>query len=167
MPIFRHAPGILRDGEKGPAEISQVRVCYNRKELRRRLKPFNCPSIIVPGKFPYRAFVRFLAKIAHGIAIAEVGFGAAPLLLEIVEGDVSQAGWLIGNTVDDLGKASKPNMHLYGTRIATDGEFSLLVVTLNLFAGLLAPSYSIVAAAFDNKYPPNLPPWPEMKGRQP
>lgn len=161
MPIFKDAPGIFRDGQKGKAEISHMRSCHNSDAFKKVLQSFKAQSFVIPGGVPEESFIRTLAKIAHGIAISEFGFRFEPLLLDIIEGNVSEAGWVIGKG-SELTKPERHNSHMFAHRIITEEGISLIVITLHLFAGLMAPSYCLVAGAFDSNRPPPQPAWPEM-----
>ena len=88
---------------------------------------------------------RFLAKIAHGCAVADRGLGNfEPYLLTLILGDTSQAGYLVGGSAD-VSDGSENSLHEIRIQYRNLGKDRLVVVQIQLFSFLSAPVYQVVA----------------------
>jgi len=149
MPVFESLPGIARAAEIGPLKRIGWRLSRNNEHFIKALHSLNAdPNSAVIVHFDTQAFVRMLAKIAHGIAWAELGGdGFQPGLIGIIEGsELDNAGYLIGVDPNDLSHTIQ-NSHVYSCfAVATNDPDTLFVhVRIRLWAALGAPTYSLIA----------------------
>jgi hypothetical protein len=89
------------------------------------------------------SFCRMLAKIAHSMAVAEIGLGRFhPHLLEIIYGRDEQPHQLIGGLLER--RAPTRHRHEITTMVHEIGNSELIVAEIRLFADLGAPTYVVV-----------------------
>jgi len=103
--------------------------------------------------FSLADFVRLLAKIAHGAAVADFGHGHfRPLLLDLILDKSSLPGYsahYVGGAPGKLPDTER-STHRVSTAVHHVNEKALLVVTIRLFGFLVppAPVYVVVAGEF-------------------
>jgi hypothetical protein len=97
------------------------------------------------------AWVRMLAKIAHGIAVAELGpDGFDPKLPDLILGrNPLLAGYLVGQGMVPIPLPENHPLHQVSILNATMGEQEIAVVHLRLFAdlGIETPTYTVVVGS--------------------
>lgn len=93
------------------------------------------------GKFEPLMFARFLAKIAHGYAVAELGIDAfEPTTRALIRGHDSRMNQFVGG---QLG-ADLPADELHCLRHCIRNDSGAIVVCIRLFALLSAPIYHVL-----------------------
>jgi hypothetical protein len=157
LPQFKEQPGVLRDGEVGPLDVDGFWIFQRRSSSLNSalLKHAKSRDSKITANMNVWDFARMLAKMAHGIAIAEYGFCFEPMLIELIEGDgLPQAGYLIGNASTPVSAIPKGagDGHGYRTDMWTlSPELQLVVVSLRLFAGQeTSPTYDVVTGLIEH-----------------
>jgi len=116
-------------------------------ETQRRLIDQQRVGIGVDGV----AWVRLLAKIAHGIAVAELGLGGfTPSLPDLILGkNPDLASYLVGRGMKPMPVLNPAPLHDIQLHRATFSGGEVSVVNLRLFAelGLKIPTYSVVVGS--------------------
>lgn len=88
-----------------------------------------------------------LAKIAHSMAVAELGLaGFRPFLLDIIHGRAEDAHQFVGGRLK--ARPALPHRHevlILGYEI---GETTLVAAEVRLFADLGAPTYVVVVGEY-------------------
>jgi hypothetical protein len=116
-----------------------------REKIQARLARSNRVGIL----FAIVPWARMLAKIAHGLAVAELGLESFdPDLLDLILGrDVSTASYFVGEAVHRQVTPSPPPAHEMGWTPMHCANRWLAVVHIRLFSDLgpQAPGYSVVA----------------------
>ena len=146
LPTFTKPPTILQAREPCELSLSEVRHYHNADANAARLMQFGAEEIIVKPEFRPDFFVRWLAKVAHGVAVANYGMEFTPLLLDLIEGgDIGGAGYLIGSQVRDMPAPTTAAQHSVRSDVLyRDDTDGMLVVHLQLFAAEKTPVYSVV-----------------------
>jgi len=151
LPEFER-PGILA-GEEPAGEFKNVRLhAWWPPDLQSRLghlKAAGMKKKSLSG-FLFNDFVRLIAKIAHGVAVANYGHASFhPFLLETILNRSTSAAYYIGGTGERLPEKENET-HRVTTAIHHVDEKVLLVVTIRLFAFMHppAPIYVVVAGEF-------------------
>ena len=106
-------------------------------------------------KFRIDHFVRFLAKIAHGYAVAKAGDLLTPLLLPIIHGDLTKQYDLIGGNGKEL--PARDFLWQVAPTVSVIAGRIYMVVSIRLFAFLGAPVYQVVAGEITGEYSGLLP----------
>ena len=148
LPVFTKPPTILQAGKPCLVSLTEVRNYHNKDANAAKLVAYGAEEIIVVPEFRPDYFIRWLAKVAHGVAVANYGMEFTPLLLDLIEdGDVGGAGYLIGSQVRDMPAPAAAAQHsvrsdvLYLANSDADG---MVVVHVQLFAAEKTPIYSVV-----------------------
>lgn len=139
---FRGLPGVLA-GRPANGEINWefwARSWLGEQALK-RVSPRR--EGLHLGSLKPITFARFLAKVAHGYAVAETG-GATfePMLLDLILGRSEEIAFLIGGYPDDREPLSDEFFLQWGWAQNERGAF--LVVEIRLYANLGAPTYLVV-----------------------
>jgi hypothetical protein len=111
---------------------------------RWQAKKYGAEEILVVSDFRPDYFIRWLAKVAHGMAVANYGMEFEPLLLGIIEGNLDEAGYMVGAPVKDIPAPSTANQHTIGTSVLYNGKDGLIVTHIQLFAENGTPGYCLV-----------------------
>lgn len=93
-----------------------------------------------------KRFYQFLAKTAHALAVAELGFdGFRPLLRKVIDGhfNFSDMHYLIGGYPETIPPSDA--LHEVGLERRQHGAKGFVVAKLRFFANLGAPTYCVVA----------------------
>lgn len=100
------------------------------------------------GKVNPELFARFLAKIAHGYAVAYLGVdGFTPFLLEAILSESSDPFLYVGGFSEP--PANEHALHFLQHGHAVLGDTTLVLVRIRLFASLGAPEYVVVAGKYN------------------
>ena len=103
LPVFTKPPSILQAGEPCAVSLTEVRNYHNKAANAAKLVQYGAEEIIVVPEFRPDYFIRWLAKVAHGVAVANYGMEFTPLLLDLIEGATSaKLTTLIGSQVRDM-----------------------------------------------------------------
>jgi hypothetical protein len=159
MPIISGRPAILT-GSNDP--WSEFRFPFHDRVETARRFALHGEHVAVDTPFHMDAFLRLLAKIAHGMLFAEFEMaGIRPLLLNIIkEGETEEAWRLIGQEpfvvrynpftrmISEGG--GRPTGPIVQTTVeqAPDGRI-VIVVRIRLFSEYGAPTYVVVAGESD------------------
>jgi hypothetical protein len=88
-------------------------------------------------------FGRFLAKVAHSYAVADLGFESfRPLLLELIQGKSEAVSYLVGGATEV--PPADENTFVLRTGWGTIGDTTYAIVELRLYAELATPLYHVV-----------------------
>lgn len=99
------------------------------------------------GKVNPQLFARFLAKIAHGYAVAYLGVdGFAPFLPEVILDESSDPFLYVGGYSEP--PANEAALHSVEHGYAVLGGTKFVLVRIRLFASLGAPEYVVVAGTY-------------------
>ncbi len=151
LPGFREIPGILEGRAPQPMMQFEYKI-FGRldmvEETKRRLAEQQRVGISLDGY----AWVRMLAKIAHGYAIAELGFGRfSPALPNLILGrNPILATYLVGKCPLPPPIPENPPLLMIDMRCASVGEQRFVAVNMRLFAdlGRETPVYTVIAGSF-------------------
>jgi hypothetical protein len=89
------------------------------------------------------SFHRMLAKIAHSMAVAEIGLACfRPFLLEIILGQNKETHQFVGGYLE--GRPELQHRHEITTMARECGEATLIIAEIRLFADVGAPTYVVV-----------------------
>jgi hypothetical protein len=153
-------PGLISGRASGAPLDAEIRIYQNVEELRKRASLYTTQDLSVSGKVHVASYLRLLAKIAHGMTVVELGFNFEPLLLDIIEGNVSDAAFLMGASHKEFDESLKPNTHLLAHEIiAAPNGVSYVLISVGLFHGLGAPVHTVVSGRFNTANPPPRPSW--------
>lgn len=144
MPMFLQPPGIMI----GKAPDFRLNMIYQVFEHRDEIVAPTPPGTRVALHFENVAFVRMLAKIAHALAIAELGFdGIDPELPDLLFGrNFALASYLIGCSNEDLPVPDDDNLsHQIGWGVYPWGDQLLVGIRIRLFARHQTPAYNVIA----------------------
>ncbi|GAB2808174.1 hypothetical protein [Dyella kyungheensis] len=139
---FLRLPGIL-SGLLPSGEITWEFWCraWEAEAALQRVRPTQ-EGLHLGGLRPI-TFARFLAKVAHGYAVAEIGLESfEPLLLDLILGRSEEISHLIGGDGRDMPPMDEEFYLTSGWHEDVHGSF--LVVVMRLYANLGAPWYSVV-----------------------
>ncbi|HEV2676388.1 MAG TPA: HNH endonuclease [Aliidongia sp.] len=148
IPALRNLPGILAGG----APSNRVDFDYKifagveiMEETQKRLEEQKRVGIGIDGF----AWVRLLAKIAHGIAVAELGLeGFNPELPDLILGrNLNLASYLVGKGPSLTPEPDRPPLHQVSRLEAAVNDRKMVAVQIRLFAELGAevPTNIVVA----------------------
>jgi hypothetical protein len=144
MPIFLQPPGIMI----GKAPDTRLNMIYQVFERRDQTVAPTPPGTRVALHFENVAFVRMLAKIAHGLAIGELGFdGIDPELPDLLFArNLALASYLIGCSNEDVPVPDDEHLsHQIGWGVYPWGDQLLVGVRIRLFAKHHTPAYNVIA----------------------
>ena len=117
-------------------------------ETKRRFQEQNAVGIHLDGY----SWVRMLAKIAHGYAVAELGLkGFLPALPDLILGrNPRLSGYLIGRCPVPPAIPDNPPLLMIEMRCASIGKRRFVAVNMRLFADLggETPVYTVIAGSF-------------------
>jgi hypothetical protein len=160
MPEFHAFPGIIT-GDDSPIPVSH-RASYNEQEVRRRARLHSRnKDVVVEKLFNFPAFIRTLAKIAHGMMFMTYDVAdIQPLLLNIIlRGDLENYWCKIGGSppIGSPDVVASVHEHRIRTQIVTQpmGEMWVMV-SIHLFPHLNAPAYTLIAGRA-SQHPPQIP----------
>lgn len=156
LPRFAELPGVIGDGKMRLTPIESFLTFTSKGRLLRAAKHYNpTRDTLIRVEFSFPDFLRMLAKIAHGIAVAEFEFGYEPDLVELIEGiGLNYSGYVIGRGVADLASPKEGAGHAYKCDLYAYGPFTLILVSIRLFAGIdRTPTYTLVAGATEGRKP--------------
>lgn len=156
--VFENLPGLMTGAAPSVPYVT-LRIYHNRNSEVQKARPLTGGELSVDGAFHTASFIRLTAKIAHGYAITHFGFEFQPLLLDIIEGDLSASGHFIGASDKNFDRPALANRHIMGHEVRAAGDTSYILVYVGLFAGLGAPVHVTIAGAFDTAKPPTPPSW--------
>ncbi len=128
---------------RNPVEDVNYKVwcAFSEEEFKKYSLGDKHGTIIAP--IEPETFCRFLAKISHAYAVAELGFGAfRPVLAEFIIGNPLRALEWIGGEAGEHDATA--NLHEISWKIQTVDSRVFVVVELRLFACLGSPKYTIV-----------------------
>jgi hypothetical protein len=157
LPVFKNLPGGYRTGQVGPVEVQAFRVYRSESKFREAIKEHGAPNAGVQISFALHSFIKLLAKVAHGVTVAEFGCDFEPTLIELIEGHgIEEAGYLVGNSPAEL--EMNPASHAYRYRIFGFGDLNVIGIDLRFFVSgdkmLPTPTYSVVSGLLErNKHP--------------
>jgi hypothetical protein len=146
-------PGILTGTRLSPDFVGTKMLVIYFEGWEERIAKLPDHEEVLPHNFQFDAFIRMLAKIGHGFAIAELGYGSfKPLLPDLISWrDPSLARYLIGGM--DVEMPVTPSSRekqvwtthqiaLFFHRIET---VAFIVVRFRLFPHYpMAPQYAII-----------------------
>lgn len=150
-------PGIFFDAPPGPARArypGQGWIWYSAEypQYVGRLKKADETKIDIEFRFRVDVFARFLAKVAHGFAIAQFGPNSfEPYLRDVIVGNDPNIGYLVGG--DEPPTKPDPPLpegrhrvtgHQMALGQVAAGSGRLLVCWIRLFPFTGAPSYAVV-----------------------
>ncbi len=151
LPGLRELPGILtghRPTLKLEFEYKIFGALNIVDEIKRRLQQQVLVGIDLDGY----AWVRMLAKIAHGYAVAQPGFdGCSPLLPDLILGrNPALASRLVGKCPEPPRIPEKPPLLIIEPRSVSTGKRRFFAVNLRLFTelGQETPAYTVIAGVF-------------------
>ena len=151
LPAF-DPPGMLK-GDEVSNEFRNVRLhTWMPNDLNSRMDKLKASGLkkSVANQFRLGDFVRLLAKIAHGAAVADYGLGSFnPFLAKLILGESEGCAPFVGGT----GLPPSPPdsaAHTVSTVLLVKRGRTLVVVNIRLFAYLAppAPEYCVVAGEF-------------------
>jgi hypothetical protein len=142
MPVFLQPPGILI----GQTPNTRLNLVYRVFERRNRTLTPTEQGTKVFLHFENAAFVRMLAKIAHGFAVGELGLdGFDPDLPDLVLGrNLALASYLIGLSNEQQPVTSGLLSHQIGWGIFPWANRLLIGVRMCLFAVHGTPAYTVI-----------------------
>jgi hypothetical protein len=145
LPEFLNPPGMIHNHPMGAPLSVKHKLWANNQELD-RLSIYGKGFVV--GNMDWVIFARALAKIAHGLAVAELGTDAfIPLLPEFILGRANdKASWLVGKWPDNE-IPDKPIDTFHQVTMADTqwGDKTLLAAHIRLFAHQVdSPSYSVL-----------------------
>jgi len=144
-------PGYLDLRPRGlPGIVSGRGVVLNLDEVKRLCVKFSTDSISFDLKENNRAFIRMLAKIAHGLAWAIYGGDSfRPFLRETILGTEVDVGYYVGIETRDkqISPFDRPMLHRYNHRIWL-WTHNIIVFQITLFEYLSSPTYTVVVGEF-------------------
>jgi len=155
-PMFYYAlllniPGILRFAKESENKPYQFFALHAKEELAAALSGSPEDSLISVGPMDDKIFVRLLWKIAHGFAVAELGWGAANWFLPLLIRDFNlPALHFIGGFPALPSKTE--NMHELRLDVVRLGSINYVVVGVRLFSFMPTPQYLIVAGSLKSSF---------------
>lgn len=156
MPIPAKQPYLFSSEGPGPVEWSGVQLVMRDSEPPLPFKKNAAPkknfaprTLTFEHQIPLFLVQRFLAKIAHGVAVSHFGFGFTPFLLDLIEGrGLENAGDLIGCPLTKAPIASRARAHMLRTDLLPPHEgVRIIGIAIQLFASLGGPIYYVLAGA--------------------
>ena len=118
-----------------------------------RLLLLGAKSATFPVRFQFNAFMRLLAKIAHGAAIANFGLDTfEPLLPDYILGRDKSLSHVIGGTNDKFilknptvfGPKDAVQFHVLKQGVSSFNGISYVVCRIQLFSFLRSPPYEVI-----------------------
>ena len=120
------------------------RITNDYDQRIQRLHDAGIKGVKIHEQIALKPFLRMLAKIAHGMAVADYGIdGFRPLLIDVIlKGDPS-APYFVGSATDRT-PPSEPMKTWARTEVRSIGNKKYVVAFFRLFAYLGTPVYSVV-----------------------
>jgi hypothetical protein len=120
------------------------RITNDHDERIQRLRDAGFKGVKMYKEIALNPFLRMLAKIAHGMAVADYGIdGFRPLLIDVIlKGDPS-APYFVGCATDKI-PPSVPMKTWARTEVRSIGSKKYVVAFFRLFAYLGTPVYTVV-----------------------
>ena len=143
VPVF--PPATLLQGivkETSEIVISHLRTWFSAEYLARIKKFAGQGKASTFTLFETERFSRFMAKIAHGFAVSELGLdGFTPIATNFIRAIPDPLSFsLVGEAIEPISKA-QPNLHEMDIQYVRD----LVTVRVQLFAPITgAPTYQVV-----------------------
>jgi hypothetical protein len=151
LPGLRELPGILTGRPPGPMVQFDYKIFGQLDivdETKRRIQEQQVFGIYLDCY----AWVRMLAKIAHGYAVAELGLNRfAPALPDLILGrNPLLSSYLIGKCPVPRSIPDNPPLLMIDMSCASMGERRFVAVNMRLFADLgeETPVYTVIAGSF-------------------
>lgn len=149
-------PGIMANRARGPVALKSTGWMWYSHEFKRMAESLRQPgdlSWAVPFPFKEDVFSRFLAKIAHCMAVAHFGIDSfQPYLPPIILGTDKDSGWLVGGGNPPSGGSEqlpKGRHKIFGHAVNmglmrhTVTNHTLLYADIQLFRFAGSPSYCV------------------------
>ena len=92
--------------------------------------------------------MRFLAKIGHGFAVAELGSGFAPLLADFITKKDERVPWGLIGSIEQWGGA-EPRYHLKHHAVSGRHGEVYAAVDIQLFSHMEFPGYRVLVGTMD------------------
>jgi hypothetical protein len=149
LPKLLDFPGIVTGGVPGASMRYQFRLIGNQAEMRKLAGALG-GHITGTTNVDTDAFLRMLAKIAHGFAVSQLGLnGFDPELPPFILGQSPDlAPYLLGNSFwPDIPIVPGHLSHQLGLTTIPWGDQHQVAVRIQLFAAHGAPSYTVIAGA--------------------
>jgi hypothetical protein len=157
LPRPAHVPAILTGRKEGRVEWENFAAVYNKEAFEKFSRPLTSGHVLLNNRIYLPEFIRFLAKIAHGVAVSHLGNAFEPWLLNIIEGKkLETANLFIGKPDTPLRGAARPRSHLIRSHVIKIDGIRILGVTVQLFAALRTPAYFLLVGAFEEGAHPSL-----------
>lgn len=101
------------------------------------------------GRFRVDYFARMLAKIAHGYAIASMGYDSfRPFLQKMIRGEASEYHYYIGG-YRDIWPADPNNLHALSSAVVrSDRDTRYVAVDIRLFSNMPTPHYAVIVGEY-------------------
>ena len=139
------APGILRNDPSGNICAEGYTLIPIADDIIEKVRRVGGGKAVSTMPIDPGLLCRFLAKVAHAYAVAQYGIGGfRPLLPDLILGDLSQAGYLVGGQRAPRDDA-KNSLHYVGARFEKNNGDELAVISIHLFAFLGTPVYQDAA----------------------
>jgi len=147
---FPQPPSIFLRREPNDDDKVEIWARYNEEEIKQHLGGDKTSIGLAPVE--PETFARFLSKIAHAYAVAELGQETfEPLLAKFIRNSpLLICKWLGGQSVDPPATES---LHEIGWQICSVDTTHYVVVNIRLFSCFATPPYQVVVGTL--KQPPD------------
>ncbi len=137
-------PGILVDREPNMAAMYGVYTKFLPSTPIKQVLHKNQINNFMSPVLDTKKFCQFLAKIAHGYAIAAFqGTDFKPLLLNLIHGKEDSRYHYIGGRIEDEPETTA--LHEVKCEYVTRGTTEYIVINIRFFSCLATPTYRVVA----------------------
>jgi hypothetical protein len=137
-------PGVLIGRDPDEMVSYEAWVAYDPDEFRKHIPKDKDGIDLGPGQ--PEPFLRLLAKMAHGFAVAELGQPSFdPVLREFIRDMPLRAANWIGGDLENPPR--EPALHRIGIHFEQVGTVRYVVVTIRLFCFLGTPQYHVVVGS--------------------
>jgi len=144
-------PGILVGNAPSKAIDGEIWIKQSGGENALRLVSRRREGLHLASIHPL-TFGRFLAKVAHSYAVADLGFGSfRPLLLDLIQGKSEAVSYLVGGATEV--PPAEDNTFVLRAGWGTIRDMTYAIVELRLYAELATPQY-LVVVGIRNANPP-------------
>jgi hypothetical protein len=136
-PTFEWIPSVIFDSEEGDAVIAK----------------HGWEDVTYQFKLVVYDFVRMIAKIAHGYAVAELGLDAfKPMVVDLILGHATNYGYLVGGSMTIEPSVPDKGNHWIALGMGA-GTISppVVLVTVRLFQQAQTPSYHVVVGRLETE----------------
>ncbi|MBR1246336.1 hypothetical protein JQ609_05250 [Bradyrhizobium sp. AUGA SZCCT0169] len=146
MPKFPQPPSVFVGREPNDDDKVEAWIRYSEEEAKKHLSGDKSAIGLAPVE--PATFARFLSKIAHSYAVAELGHGAfQPLLAKFIRNrPLLICKWLGGQAIDPPATES---LHDIQWEIQTIDATHYVVVNIRLFSFFGSPLYCVVVGSFN------------------